>query len=279
MESEREGLVELLVEFDLNKSIEENAARYFELSKEARKKILGIGKAIDIQKQRDAQRERKDAESAKLAEKKTAPAKKKWFQHYRWFFTSDGLLVIGGKDAHSNEDVVKKRMGKNDVYFHADVFGAPHCFIQAPERLKGKIFAPPEQSLKEAAQFAVTFSKAWEEGRAQADAYSVKPEQVSKRAQSGEHLGTGAFMIYGERNWFRKSALSCAIGFHPREKALMCAPLSAVKKHCQFFFELAQGSLNKNDAAKKLKEVFDKKGFVFPLEDFVSALPSGGFNL
>jgi predicted ribosome quality control (RQC) complex YloA/Tae2 family protein len=269
------------IELDLSKSIDENAAQYFERAKEARKKILGLKKALEItsakQREKDlvAEKKKEDASVKKLRVER----KKKWFENYRWFFTSDSLLVVGGKDAHSNEDIVKNRMKKNDIYFHAEVFGAPHCFIQAPEKLRGKLFEAPPESMREAAEFAVTFSKAWEEGRAIADAYSVKPEQVSKSAKSGEALGTGAFMIYGERNWFRKSVLNCAIGFFSNEKILMCGPVSAIKKHCKFFVELKQGSTSKEKTAKQLKEVFEKKGYAFSVDDFVSALPNGNFEI
>ena len=269
------------LEIDLSKTIEENAAKYFDKAKEARKRIAGNKKALAIglvkAKEKEAQAEQKAL--AKEVAKQKAMRKKKWYESFRWFFTTDNLLVVGGRDAQSNEQIVKNRMKKNDIYFHAEVFGAPHCFIQAPEQLKGQEFIAPKNSMKEAAEFAVTFSKAWEEARPQADAYSVKPEQVSKSTKSGESMGTGAFMIYGERNWFRKSALSCAIGFFHREKILMCAPLSAVKKHCNFVLELKQGKTSKEQIAKQLKEIFEKKGYVFSIDEFVSVIPNGGFEL
>jgi len=269
------------IEFDLSKSIEDNAAVYFEGAKEAKTRIAGLKKAIAIgaikQKERDLQAIEK-AKSKQIL-KETAARKRKWYEAFRWFFSSDNLLVVGGKDAISNEQIVKNRMKKNDVYFHAEVFGAPHCIIVAPEELKGKEFLPPQSSMNEAAMFAVTFSKAWEESRPQADAYSVKPEQVSKSAKSGESMGTGAFMIYGERNWFKKTPLACSVGFFNREKILMCAPPLAVKKHCNFSIELKQGSISKEKTAKQLKEIFEKKGFVFSIDDFISVLPNGNFSL
>lgn len=269
------------LEIDLSKSLDENAALYFEKAKESRKKIAGLKKALAIAEQKQREQDANDIlkKEKKEIEKEKKARTKKWFEHFRWFFTSDNLLVVGGRDAKSNEEVVKKRMKKNDVYFHAEVFGAPHCIIVAPEELKGKEFAPIESSMYEAAQFAVTFSKAWEEGRSIADAYSVKPEQVSKSAKSGESLSTGAFMIYGERNWFKKSVLNCAIGFFNRERILMAGPISAVRKHCNFFVELKQGSVSKEKIAHELKMRFEKKGLNFSVDDFVSLLPNGGFEI
>ncbi|MCX6803629.1 MAG: NFACT RNA binding domain-containing protein [Candidatus Diapherotrites archaeon] len=264
---------------DLNKSVDENAAYYFEEAKEARKKVAGLRKAISIFEEKALNQKKNDAlnEAKKEAVKKNSLRQRKWFENFRWFFSSDNLLVVGGKDAHSNEEIVKNRMKKKDVYFHAEVFGAPHCFIQNPNPKED--FTPPESTMNEAAIFAVTFSKAWEEARPIADAYSVLPEQVSKTAKPGEYLGTGAFMIYGERNWFKKSVLSCAVGYFPRERTLMCGPLSAIKKHCNFLIELKQGSLSKEKTAKTLKERFEKKGLIFSIDDFVSLLPNGRFEL
>lgn len=268
------------IELDLSKSIEENATLYFQKAKEAKKRIAGAKKALEIGEVKQKEKEIKAAAKKMDKEmgKQKVLRKKKWFEQFRWFFTTDNLLVVGGKDAQSNEQIVKNKMKKNDIYFHAEVFGAPHCIIVAPEELKGQEFIAPENSMKEAASFAVTFSKAWEEVRPQADAYSVKPEQVSKSTKSGESLGAGAFMIYGERNWFKKTPLSCAIGFFHRERILMSGPLAAVKKHCNFSFELKQGRLSKEQIAKQLKELFEKKGYSFSIDEFVSIMPNGSFE-
>ena len=255
------------IELDLDKTIEKNATAYFEKSKLARKKVIGLKKAITI--------------TEKIAEKKIVTKKKeirkiKWFERFRWFFTSDGLLVVGGKTAQQNEEIVKKYMDKKDIYFHAEVYGAPHCVVKISE---SKLSTVPEESMKEAAQFASTFSKAFETGQSTADAYSVKPDQVSKRAPSGTSLGTGAFMIYGERNWFKKTTLSCAIGYLQKEKILMCGPLSAVKKKGIRVYELKFGTIEKNKTASALQEKYKEKGLRFTNEDILSLLPNGKFEI
>jgi len=48
-------------------------------------------------------------------------------------------------------------MEETDVYFHADISGAAHTVMKSKEN------SAPEHSLKEAAQFAAVFSKAWQE--------------------------------------------------------------------------------------------------------------------
>ena len=91
--------MKFLIEIDANKSLEQNASKYFEESKKARKKIIGLKKAaIDLEKK-----------TSQLEEKKLAPKKeplkkreRKWFEKFHWFFTSENFLIIAGRDAKSN---------------------------------------------------------------------------------------------------------------------------------------------------------------------------------
>lgn len=40
-----------------------------------------------------------------------------WYEKLRWFVTSDNFLVIGGRDANTNEAVVKKYLDNNVYIF------------------------------------------------------------------------------------------------------------------------------------------------------------------
>jgi len=180
------------VEIDFGKSLEENASSYFEKSKLAKKKLLGLKKAmIDMEKKIASVKETPKAKA--LVQKR----KRQWFEAFHWFKTSQGLLVIGGRDAKSNESVVKKYLEKEDLFLHADLQGASACIVKA----EGEEIS--EESLLESAEFSAARSKAWQQKLASVDVYAVSKEQVSKSAQSGEALSTGSFMIYGKRQWFR----------------------------------------------------------------------------
>jgi len=61
----------------------------------------------------------------------------------------------------------------------------------------------PETTLLEAAQFTVSYSVIWKSGQASGDAYWVLPEQVSKTPESGEYVAKGAFVIRGQRNFYK----------------------------------------------------------------------------
>ncbi|MFH0955384.1 MAG: NFACT RNA binding domain-containing protein [Candidatus Micrarchaeota archaeon] len=261
-------------ELDLDKTVEQNAERYFELGKKFKKKLKGLESSMaPLQKELQKARQTR----ALCVQSKKAPVKRKreWFEKFRWFKTTDDFLVIGGRDAKSNEQVVKKFLDDSDLYFHADVLGAPHC------ALKTKKNSAPIESKKEAAVFAAIFSRAWQSGTTAADGYGVLPEQVSKKAVSGEFLSAGAFMIYGEREWYRKIALRCGIGIEKigDDWRVISGPVSAVKKHAAFFVEIRPGKTEKGDLSKKLFRFFlfkaqNSLGSV-SLDDFIAALPTG----
>ncbi|MCR4335710.1 MAG: NFACT RNA binding domain-containing protein [archaeon] len=262
------------IEIDLNKSIQENAGSYYDFSKKAKKKLGGLAKGMhEVDKKISEEGESKGVQK-KLVKKR----EKKWYEKYHWFFTSEGFLVVGGRDAKSNEQVVKKIMVPGDVYFHADIQGAPHTILKADGKIPGEI------SKKEAAIFAACFSKAWREQLAGLDVYSANPDQVSKKAPSGESLGTGAFMIHGKREWFKKTPLQFAIGFKKYGDSLdlFSGPESAVKKNSDYLVKVFFGKDSKGACAKKIRKQFlDKSGnkFEVRLEDIEFLLPSGGLSL
>lgn len=173
---------------DLDKTAHQNAAIYYEKAKKFEKKMAGARKSLT-----------KTIKQKKDLNKKKGKQKAKWFEEFHWFYTSKGKLCVAGKNAKQNELLVAKRLTNEDLFFHADVHGAPTTI------LKNGVQAS-EEELIEAAQWACIYSRAWKGGSVIADAYCVKKDQVSKYS-SGEFVGKGAFMIYGERQWFRNMEL------------------------------------------------------------------------
>src|SRR3989344_3428946 len=121
---------------DLKKSVEENASDYFEKAKKIKKKIKGAEEALQqsLRKLREleAKKEKFDAEEGKKAA--LAQRKKEWYEKFRWFMSSDGFLVVGGRDATSNEIVIKKHTESNDLVFHTDIAGSPFFVIKAENK-------------------------------------------------------------------------------------------------------------------------------------------------
>ncbi len=267
------------IELELKKSLEENAGTYFDKAKKAKKKIEGAREALEKAK-KQLEKEKKE-EKKELAEeeerqrlirkKKARKEKKKWYEKLRWFISSEGFLVIGGRDATTNEIVVKKQTDKEDIIFHTEAPASPFVVIKVKSN-KGKV---GKKTLEEAAQFCASMSRAWKAGLGTTEVYWVKPEQVTKKAKAGEYLTKGGFMIYGERNYFHPS-LSLGLGI-TKEGKLMIGPDSAIKKHCQKYLFLEQGKTKKSDLAKKIRQ---KKGFEeFVLDEIIVLLPPGESRL
>ncbi|MEK6900828.1 MAG: NFACT RNA binding domain-containing protein, partial [Nanoarchaeota archaeon] len=163
------------VEIDLHKSVDENAGTYFELAKRAKRKLQGAQKAVEESRKKLAQLQKEDAKfwDEEKAKKEKVPRTKEWYEKFHWFISSEEFLCIGGKDATSNEIIVKKHLEPDDVVFHTEAPGSPFFLV------KGGVKAS-EVTFQEAAQATAVYSKAWKMGHSMAEVFSVKPEQVSK---------------------------------------------------------------------------------------------------
>src|SRR3989338_5080978 len=93
---------------DLAKGIEENAAVYFEKAKKIKKKIEGAEKALseNLKRLRDLESKKEKLTLEKSRQDKLKERKREWYEKFRWFVSSEGFLVVGGRDATSNEVVL-----------------------------------------------------------------------------------------------------------------------------------------------------------------------------
>src|SRR3989338_3913810 len=182
---------------DLTKSIEENASLYFEKAKKVKKKIEGAQAALNenLKKFEEVQIRKEKEASKKSEQARLRQRKQEWYEKFRWFVSSEGFLVIGGRDATSNEVVIKKHTEPNDLVFHTDMAGSPFFVVKSQGKAIG------DKTKEETADATCTFSRAWKLGLQTSDVFYVNPEQVSKKTKAGEYMGKGAFMIYGKANY------------------------------------------------------------------------------
>ncbi|MDP2216829.1 MAG: ribosome rescue protein RqcH [Methanolobus sp.] len=231
---------------DIKLTIPQNAQSYYEKAKKLTRKKEGAIRAIEDTKVAMQKKERKVS-----GNKRKVHMKKHWYDRFRWFYSSEGFLVVGGRDAETNEELVKKYMDKSDVVFHTQDPGAPMTIVKA----QGKPVT--EQTLMEAAQFVVSYSSVWKSGQFSGDCYWVLPEQVSKTPESGEYVKKGAFIIRGERNYFRDVQVGMAVALElGAETRVIGGPVSAVRQHGQHVIELIPGKFNQNDIAKKVYKMY-----------------------
>jgi len=248
----------------------DNAGLFYERGKRFRQKMEGAKAALDETSRKLMEVEAKIREAEALERVKPSKAmeelvkrklkRKQWFEKFRWFVSSEGFLVVAGKDAVSNEVLVKKYAETDDVVFHADIAGAPFVVVKT----SGK--APSEQVLREAGEFAAAFSRGWREGFGSVDVYWVNPEQLSKGGPSGEYVPHGAFVVSGKRNWMRGVPLRIAVGVVVEENGeimFVGGPVESVKAKTNVYTVVVSGDL----AGKELyKRVLGALGAKMPKE-------------
>ena len=266
------------VELELNAAltVPQNAQRYYDQAKEMSRKAAGAKAALEITEQLRAS----SAEPKKKTRAVQTPRRRKpkWYERFRWFYSSDGFLVIGGRDADSNEEIYAKYLERRDLALHTDAPGAPLTVIKT----EGE--EVPESTIQEAAQFAVSYSSVWKAGLAAGDCYLVKGDQVTKTPEHGEFLKKGAFVIRGERRYFRDAAVGLALGI--ADGLLIGGPVPAVKPRAEPLVEIEPGELNADDLAKRIYRLFSEKvedraylKSIASVDQIVQFLPPGGSRI
>jgi predicted ribosome quality control (RQC) complex YloA/Tae2 family protein len=266
------------LEIDFKISATDNMNKFFSEYKEISKKINGLINAINETERKINELKKGLEEINKLIIVKEM--KKEWYERFRWTFSSQGFLIIGGKDAKQNEILVKKYMDEKDVFVHSDVPGGSVVII------KSNGLEVPEETKREAVSFAVIYSKAWKAGLSAADGYWVMANQVSKKPPSGEFLKKGSFMIYGERNYIRNVPLILFLGVKivDKEFKIIVGNENFVKNNSIAFVKLVPGDLKGEILAKKIKELLIKRASneyreiinAIPNNEILSKLPPGG---
>ena len=261
------------IKINFRKTVAENAETAYDHNKKLRSKLNGAEKSIKKTKEQiESVKKIKKAE-----EKIEKPDVKKerifWFERFRWFISGDGNIIVGGKDAKSNELVVKKYLKEGDRYAHADIQGAPSIIVKS-NGIKNEPLGISNETLEEACIFAASYSKAWKQF-AEAQAYWVLPEQVSKTAQSGEFVPRGGFIIRGKRN-YQRCKLEIAVGeiTIDGERKIMAGPISSVKRRAEKYIILEPGAVKKSEISKKLA-----KAFHVNVDKIDRILPSGGVTV
>lgn len=256
------------IELDFTKDIYSNASDYYNISKKIRKKIESLKQEIvKTEQEMNSKKTEKPKELKMKIEKK-----REWYEKFRWFYTSDGFLVLGGRDQKQNELLFSKYLQENDLFMHADVHGAPVIIIKNGQNA-------PESNILEAAYFSVAYSSAWKNGLPFADTYAVKPDQVSKSV-SGQYVAKGSFVISGERKWFRNIPLKIFMSLSPISifaGNISEEKISEIRKKSAVFM-LSPGNKDKKFLVDDIKRFLSKKKLEISIDEVHSVLPSGGLS-
>ncbi len=254
------------IEIDYTRSAYENAGHYYDRAKKLGQKQKGAEKALkNLNAQLEEARERSEE---KKEVKVSVILKKEWYEKFHWLRTSNGMIAVGGRDAAQNEMMNSKYFTDADLFFHADIFGASVFVLKEGAKA-------PKEIRDEVAHFAACYSSAWKQGLRVIDVYSMRREQVTKSTQKGS-LGTGSFLLKGEREWYRNSPLELMF-FLDKSGGLNAAPRNAferMKLDCAFAVAL-QGRDKKSDAAKKISKIIGCRD----LDQIIREMPAGDFSI
>ncbi|MFB6211614.1 MAG: ribosome rescue protein RqcH [Halobacteriales archaeon] len=285
------------VDLDPSMGVEKNADRLYQEAKRIEEKKAGAEEAIaDTRAELEAIRERKanwsadgdeDPADTEAEQSTDEPAdtdwlsatsipikqSEQWYERFRWFRTSDGFLVIGGRNADQNETIVEKYLDREDRFFHTQAHGGPATVLKATEPSEAaRDVTIPDRSLEEAAQFAVSYSSVWKDGQFSDDVYMVDHDQVSKTPESGEYLEKGGFAIRGDRTYFRDTEVGVAVGIMcAPETRVIGGPPSAIVDRTATSITIEPGRYAQNDIAKRLYREFRER---FTDETFVRKVAS-----
>lgn len=175
--------------------------------------------------------------------------KENWLNKFRWSYTSNGKLIISGKDIGTNNLLYRKYMENNDLVFHADIKGAPLTILKSGKECSN-------EEIIEAAQFSASWSKAWKENIHSMSVYYVFPNQVSKSPPSGEYLPKGAFYISGKKNYIQVE-LALSIGLIKSNDSLeiIHGPERSISKKTNAYVTIIPGKTPSEKLSKEILSI------------------------
>ncbi|KAJ2323623.1 hypothetical protein GGI00_005571, partial [Coemansia sp. RSA 2681] len=204
----------LAVDVDIFESAFANAQRYYNSRRQAGVKHAKT-LAISSQALQSAEQKIKtDLKATKVTVTVSQLRKPFWFEKFSWFISSDGYLVLAGRDMQQNELLVKRHLRAGDAYVHADIHGAASVIVKNKPASAAEMSAEniPPSTLFQAGIMSVCQSRAWD-AKIVTSAWWVEASQVSKTAPTGEYLSTGSFMIRGKKHFLPPTQLVYGFGF------------------------------------------------------------------
>ena len=269
------GEPEKEVSLFLDQTVHQNAQRYFDAGRKQKDKSAGAISALEDTKLQLARAKKKQAKreaSGQIARVKRA--KRLWFENQKWSILPGGHLIIGGRDAKGNDSIVKKHLSLGDRYLHADMHGAPSCSLRSNQGFVTDVQPPPhipedmpafrlvdkldseldDEVTELAATLALAWSRAWNGGGAHGTVFWVKPGQVSKSAETGEYVGKGAFVIRGQRTWYKDIDLKLGLGLVAINgiPLLMASTADFISSICSRYAIITPGIEKKEQIANKI---------------------------
>ena len=242
----------------------------FDRAKRAEGEIEDIETAVKGL-QSKLKREKGKGETARVKAIPLSNVKREWYEKFRWFFTTEGKLAIGGRDAQSNTTLIRRHLQDGDTVYHADLFGSPFFLLKGGRE-------QTEHEVREVAKATATFSSAWKTGLGAADAYWVAPDQLGTAGPSGEFLAHGSFAINGKKNFVTKNTVEVAVGIDDGGR-IVSGPEESIMKVAKAHVTLVPSREKPSDTAKKVLHELSSHAnprVSIGVDDVLRMMPAGG---
>jgi len=187
--------------------------------------------------------------------KKQNPAKD--YRNYRWFFTSNKVLVVGGKSDKQNEFVIKNFLKLDYTLMHTSLPGSPFMIIQSSK--------PTKKDLEETAIVTASFSHQWKLGKKKIEIDVFKGTEIYKT----KSMKMGTFGVKAKKKTMKvKPELVLII----QKGKLRAVPVTTKE---QVLVTIKQGKLSKEEASEKIaKKIKDKFHFPISKQEIMQTIPS-----
>jgi hypothetical protein len=179
------------------------------------------------------------------------------YAQFRWCFTSNGNLVVGGKSDEQNEKVLMEFSKPSYVVCHTTEPGSPFMIIVGEKIDKSDI--------EEAAIFCACFSKQWKLSKNKIDIDIFKREQVYKLKK----MKTGTFGVKGK---VEKMSVSPELVLVIQKGKIRAVPKTTKE---EIICKIIPGNLKKEEACKEILKIIKNK-YHLPIskDEVMAAIPS-----
>ena len=186
------------------------------------------------------------------------------YKSYRWFYTSSGKLVIGGKSAAQNDILLNKLISLKEkhIIMHTSSPGSPFAVILSDAKRVAR------KDLEECAIFTACFGKTWKSGKKNAIVDIFSSNQLHKNKGMSE----GTWAVNGP---IEKISVELSLVLTLQESVLRAVPGSSAKKK-DILLRIMPGKSKKEEIITKLAVELDNK---FSQSDILTALPAGGISI
>lgn len=184
------------------------------------------------------------------------------YKKYKWFFTSSEKIVVGGKNAVQNEELLHllKKEKKELIVLHTSAPGSPFSIILEDPKKVTKL------DIFEAATFTACFSQTWKSGKKRSDVDVFKLSQLSKPAKAK----IGTWQVSGK---VETISVPLELYLVKQNSLLRAVPTKTAKN---VLFKILPGKIDKKDLLAKIQ--LETKSQLTQ-DEILSALPAGGIRL